>query len=139
MTFSQIFVEYILPALGLALSGLLTWGATVLINWLNSKIKNKQLAGLAATVITVVTNAVKSTYQTYVQSLKGTDAWSTDAQNQALANALNTAKSELTVEALDYIQKQHGDIDKYLLTLVESVLYDLKNGNKKVAVTTESK
>ena len=40
--------------------------------------------------------------------------------------ALETAKSELTTEALTYIESQHGDIDKYLITLIESTLFDLK-------------
>ena len=41
--------------------------------------------------------------------------------------ALETAKSELTDEALAYIESQHGDIDKYLITLIESTLFNLKN------------
>ena len=41
--------------------------------------------------------------------------------------ALETAKSELTTEAIAYIEEQHGDVEKYLVTLIESSLYDLKN------------
>ena len=131
------FQEILFSALGIIITSLVTWGTTVLVKWLNSKIKNKELAAFATTVITVVNNAVKATYQAYVQSLKGTDAWTKDAQKQALEQALKTAKSELTTEAIAYIEQQHGDVDSYIKTLIESVLYDLKNGNKKVAVTTE--
>ena len=134
---SEFFVEYILPALGILLSGLATWLTTVGVKWLNSKIKNKELAALTETVVIIATRAVKATYQTYVESIKGTDAWTKDAQKEALEQALKTAKSELTTEAIAYIEQQHGDVDKYIKTLIESVLYDLKNGNKKVAVTTE--
>jgi hypothetical protein len=105
-------------------------GTTVAINWLNSKIKNKELAAFAATILTVVTAAVKATYQSYVESLKGTDAWTKEAQEKALQMALETAKNELTIGAIDYIKEQHGDVDSYLKTLIESVLYDLKNGKK---------
>jgi hypothetical protein len=125
------FQEILFSALGVIITGLATWGTTVLINWLNSKIKNKELAALAATILTVITSAVKATYQSYVEGLKGTDAWTKDAQEKALQLALETAKEELTTDALAYIQEQHGDIDKYIKTLIESVLYDLKNGNKK--------
>lgn len=135
---SEFFMNYILPAIGTAVAALISWGITVAINWINSKIKNKELAGLATTVVNVVGHAVKATYQSYVEGLKGTDAWTKEAQEQALQNALNTAKAELTTEALAYIEKQHGDIDAYLNTLIESVLYDLKNGIKKVAVATET-
>ena len=135
---SDIFVPYLLPAIGTALGGLLSWLLAVGIKWVTSKIKNKELAALAATIISVTGNAVKATYQAYVEGIKGTDGWTKDAQEKALQNALETAKASLTVDALAYIQEQHGDIDAYLKTLVESILYDLKNGNKKVAVKTEN-
>lgn len=125
------FQEILFSAIGVIITGLATWGTTVLINWLNSKIKNKELAALAATILTVITSAVKATYQSYVEGLKGTNAWTKEAQEKALQLALETAKEELTTDALAYIQEQHGDIDKYIKTLIESVLYDLKNGNKK--------
>ena len=130
MTFSEIFVEYILPALGTILTGFASWGITVLIQFLNSKIKNKTLAAFAATILTVVNSAVKATYQSYVEGLKGTDAWTKEAQEKALQIALETAKEELTIGAINYIKEHHGDVDSYLKTLIESVLYDLKNGKK---------
>lgn len=136
-----MFQEILFSVLGTLLTGLATWATAVLIQWLNSKIKNKELLALATTILTVVNTAVKSTYQTYVEGLKGTNAWTKEAQEKALKLALETAKAELTVEALEYIQQQHGDIDKYLITLIESVLYDLKNGNKTTNnnVTIENK
>ena len=124
---SDFFVEYILPALGILLSSLATWLTTVGVKWLNSKIKNKELAALAETVVIIATRAVKATYQTYVESIKGTDAWTEEAQKKALHDALETAKKELSTEALAYIEKQHGNVDEYLINLIESILYDLKN------------
>lgn len=130
--------EYLLSALGIIFTGLFTWLAKVVTAWLNSKIKNKYIAALASSIVVVVTNAVKATYQSYVEGLKGTDAWTKDAQEKALQMALETAKTELTTEALAYIQEQHGDINSYLKTLIESVLYDLKNSNKNTSTTTEN-
>jgi hypothetical protein len=129
-------LEYVLSALGIVFTGLFTWIAKVATKWLNSKIKNKYVAELASSIVVVVTNAVKATYQSYVEGLKGTDAWTKDAQEKALQMALETAKTELTTEALAYIQEQHGDINSYLKTLIESVLYDLKNKN--TSTTTEN-
>ena len=129
-------LEYLFSALGIIFTGLCTWVAKVATNWLNTKIKNKYIAELASSIVVVVTNAVKATYQSYVEGLKGTDAWTKDAQEKALQMALETAKTELTTEALAYIQEQHGDINSYLKTLIESVLYDLKNKN--TSTTTEN-
>ena len=134
---NQIFVPYLLPAIGTALGALLSWLLAVGIKWVTSKTSNKEAAALVTTIMTIASNAVKATYQSYVQGIKGTDGWTKEAQEKALEMALETAKSELKTEALAYIQKEHGDIDKYLKTLFESILYELKNGNKKVAVTTE--
>ena len=124
------FQDILFSALGIIITGLASWGTAVLVQWLNSKIKNKELAAFAETILNVVNAAVKATYQSYVQGLKGTDAWTKEAQEKALQSALETVKQELTVGALNYIQQQHGDIDKYITTLIESVLYDLKNSNK---------
>ena len=121
------WTDILFSVLGIILTGLASWGTSVLIKWLNSKIKNKELAAFATTIVTVINNAVKATYQTYVESIKGTDLWTKEAQEHALQMALETAKSELTTEAIAYIEEQHGDIEKYLVTLIESSLYDLKN------------
>ena len=122
--------EILFSALGVIITGLATWGTSVLVTWLNSKIKNKELAAFATTILNIVNAAVKATYQSYVEGLKGTDAWTKEAQEQALQMALDTVKTELTTGAIAYIQAQHGDVDKYIKTLIESVLYDLKNTNK---------
>lgn len=129
----------IFSVIGIVLTGLASWGTTVLVKWLNSKIKNKEIAAFATTIVNVVNGAVKATYQSYVESLKGTDAWTKEAQENALKMALDTIKEELTTEALAYIESQHGDIDKYLVTLIESMLYDLKNGSVPANVTVEKK
>lgn len=138
---SEFFVEYILPALGILLSGLATWLTTVGVKWLNSKIKNKELALLAETIVIIAIRGVKATYQTYVEELKGTDAWTKEAQEKALQEALNEIKKELTTNAISYIQERHGDVDEYLKTLIHSILYDLKNGKQtnNTNVTIENK
>ena len=120
------FQDILFSALSIIITGLASWGTAVLIKFLNSKIKDKELAAFATTIATVVGNAVKATSQTYVQTIKGTDAWTKEAQKKALSMALETTKSELTTEALAYIESQHGDIDKYLITLIESTLFNLK-------------
>ena len=89
------------------------------------KISTKQVS-LYALINAPVNAAVKATYQSYVEGLKGTDAWTKEAQEKALQMALETAKAELTAGAKAYIEKYHGDINKYIATLIESILYDLK-------------
>ena len=122
-------MEIIFSAIGVIITGLASWATTVLVKWLNTKIKNKELASFSEMVVTIITNAVKYTYQSYVEGIKGTDQWTKEAQEKALQLALETAKKELTTNAVKYIENQHGDIDNYIKTLIESILYDLKNTN----------
>lgn len=124
-------MNIIFSALGIIITGLATWGTTVIVNWLNSNIKNKKLAALSETILIIVSNAVKATYQTYVESIKGTDMWTEEAQKKALQDALTMAKNSLTVEALKFIEERHGDIDTYIINLIHSILYDLKNNPEK--------
>lgn len=133
---NDLFVPYLLPVIGTLLSALLAWGSTALIKLISTKVKNKELAAFLSTITTVATNAVKATYQTAVQGIKGTEEWTKEAQEKVLNDTIATIKSELTTEALAYIEQQHGDIDAYLNTLIHSILYDLKNGKKATNETT---
>lgn len=122
--------EIIFNVLTIIITGLATWLTSVIVNWLNTKIKNQKAADFLKTITEVVTNAVKSVWQSYVSALKGTEAWTAEAQKNALDKALQTAKASLTTDALRYIEKQHGPVDDYLTSLIESIIYDLKNKNK---------
>ena len=125
---TEVFVPYILPALGVLLSGLLTWLTTVIVNWLNEKVKNDKIKKLILSISDAVNNAVQATYQTYVENIKGTEGWTKEAQEEALRRALAAAKKALTDEAIKYIEGLYGDLDAYLTLLIESILYNLKNG-----------
>ena len=62
----------------------ISWSLTLLTTWLKSKIKNKKIAEMLSSILNIVTNAVKAVYQTYVESIKGTDEWTVEAQKKAL-------------------------------------------------------
>ena len=113
-------------ALSIIVTGLATWAVTALQSWLNEKLKDKKYAGFVSAAFEAATNCVKSTYQTYVEALKGTDAWTKEAQTNALKTALNGIESQLSDEAKDYLGTNFGGLDTYLTGLIESVIYDLK-------------
>ena len=117
----------LLTALGTALTGLLTWAVSLFTSWLGTKIKNKKFVDYVNQILNITTTAVQATYQSYVESLKGTNMWTKEAQQKALEMALATIKKELSTELLDFINKNFGDINAYLTNLIESVLYKLKN------------
>ena len=121
------FQEILFSAIGTILTGLLAWLVSIITNWINSKIKDKNAAKILTSVTSLVTNVVQATYQSYVEALKGTDAWTKEAQEAALNKALTTIKSQLNSEGIKFIEENYGNVEEYLKTLIESILYKLKN------------
>lgn len=120
------FQEILFSTIGTILTGLLAWLISMITSWISTKIKDKNAAKMITTILTIVTDAVQATYQTYVEALKGTDAWTKEAQEKALNMALTTIKKQLTQESAKFITENYGNIEEYLKTLIEAVLYKLK-------------
>ena len=114
-------------ALGVAVTGLVSWATGLLIKFLNSKIKNAEIAEFLQEGIRIVSDAVKVTYQTYVESLKDKNAFTKEAQEKALAMAVKTAKAQMGEKLKAYIEANYGNIDAWITSTIESVIYNLKN------------
>lgn len=123
----QEILNIIFSAVGVLVTGLITWLTTQLIAFLNSKIKNEKAAKFAVDVSTIVMNSVKTIMQTYVESLKQEGAFTEEKQKEALVKCLDIVKTQLTPELTTYIKENFGDIEEYLRTLIEAAIYSLKN------------
>lgn len=120
----------LLSALSIVITALVTWGTERLIALINSKIKNTKYAKYLADSVDIVSRAVKTTYQTYVEALKGKNMFTSDAQVEALNKAKDIAISQLSTEMKTFIESNFGDMEKWLTSTIESVIYDLKKKNK---------
>ena len=112
---------------GTILTALATWGTTVLISWLNSKIKDTKVAAWASSVTQIVSSAVQSVMQTYVNALKKEGKFGAEEAAEAKRQALEIINNQLTPELNEYIKANYQDIEKYLNTQIEAVIYALKN------------
>lgn len=121
------FQTILFSVLSLVLTALATWAVERLTAWLNSKIKDKQALGYLADAVKVVQTVVKEVYQTYVENLKNTNAFTAEAQKTALNKAIEKAKIIMSTETREYIEKNYGDFTVWITSQIESVLYDLKN------------
>lgn len=117
----------LLSALGIIITTLVTWGTERLIALINSKLKNTKYAKYLTDAVGIVSRAVKTTYQTYVEALKDKNAFTCDAQLEALNKAKDIATAQLSGEMKEFIESNFGDIEKWLTSTIESVIYDLKN------------
>ena len=98
-----------------------------LSQWLSTKIKDEKARVLLTNAINVVTDAVRATFQTYVEALKKSGTFDKDAQIKAFTLAKDTALKQLSDESVQFISSNYGDIDNWLTTQIESAINQLKN------------
>lgn len=116
---SVLLTAVILPLISIA--------GTQLIKFINSKIKNNELAKQLTTATTIVTNAVRVVFQTYVDTLKKNGSFDKDAQAEALTRAKNIALSQITEDTKSYIEDNYGDFNNWLIIQIEATIDLLKN------------
>lgn len=127
---SQEVLNIILSALSIAVTGLVSWGVGVLINWMNSKIKDQTLAKHLTAVTQIVTDAVMNVFQSFVETLKANGSFDEKAQEDAKERAMDIIMTQLTPELVDYVKTNYGDLEEWLSNKIESVIYTLKSTNK---------
>ena len=118
--------EVLLPVVGVALTSLVSWGVSLLISWMNSKIKDETLARHATATTQIISDAVMNVFQTYVESLKTAGKFDEAAQQVAKEKAMEIIETQLTDELRQYISKNFGDIKEWLSNKIESTIYSLK-------------
>ena len=116
---SVVVTSIVLPLISIA-------GAK-LIQFINSKIKNNKAADLLTTATTIVINAVRSVFQTYVEALKKEGSFNKDAQLIALNKAKDIALTQMTDEVKNYLVTTYGSLDSWLDTNIEATINILKN------------
>lgn len=117
----------LLSIISIVLTALVSWGAERLIALINSKLANTKYAKYLTSVVDIITRAVKTTYQTYVEALKDKNMFTPDAQKEALSKASEMALAQLSDDSKKWIETNFGDVKKWIANTIESVIYDLKN------------
>ena len=115
----QIFELCVVPLLGVL--------TTFLVKYINQKsselqasTSNEILSKYIRLLDKTITDSVISVNQTYVDSLKGKDAFTADAQKEAYERALKAIKSSLPEEAITYLREVYTDLDAYLQVKIEA-------------------
>ena len=78
-------------------------------------------------IFTIVINAVRSVFQTYVEALKKEGSFNKDAQIIALNKAKDIALTQMTDEVKEYLVTTYGSLDSWLDTNIEATINILKN------------
>lgn len=77
-----------------------------------------------------ITNCVIATNQTYVDALKDKNAFTTEAQKEALQKTYNAIMSILSEDAKDYLTNATGDLQGYIMNLIEAQVKENKSTPK---------
>lgn len=122
----EFVYNVIFPALATVLTGLATWGVTVLVNWLNSKVKNEKVRASLTDVRDIIAAAVAETAQNFVDDLKKNGAFSPAKQQEAFTMTLEKVKKLLTAEAAEAINAITDDAEAWLAAEIEKAVKDSK-------------
>ena len=106
---------------------LISYAGARLITWLNTKIKDENAKQQLTVANDIVTNAVRSVFQTYVETLKKNGTFDKESQKAALIKAKNDALAQMTDEIKEYITKNYGNLETWIITQIESTINILKN------------
>lgn len=98
-----------------------------LTTYLNNKIKDEKARTLLTKATEIVTNATRSVFQTYVESLKAAGNFGPESQKIALTKAKDIVLNELTSDVKDFITTNYGDLNDWITNQIEATINLLKN------------
>ena len=124
---TQDLLNVLWGVLGTIGTALATWLSSLLISFLNSKIKDTKLKTWLTGITTIVTDTVKSIYQQTVEALKNNGGFTKEAQEEAKNKALDTILNQLTPDMRKFIEENYGDIADWIGNQIETAIYNLKN------------
>lgn len=127
----QIFDVCIIPLLGVLTAYLITYIQTTK-EQLKKKTDNELLNKYIDMVGNTVSDCVKTTNQTYVDSLKQEGKFDEEAQKTAFQKSLNAVLALLTTEAKEYLTEAYGDLNLYLTNKIESTV-EKEKAKKKIS------
>lgn len=100
---------------------------TKLYQLINNKIKDEKASKYLTDASNIVLDAVRSVFQTYVETLKNEGSFNKEAQLIALNKAKEIVLSQLSTDTQDYLKTNFGDVGEWILNKIEASINLLKN------------
>lgn len=124
---NEIILNIISVVVTAVILPLISYAGARLITWLNTKIKDENAKQQLTVATDIVMNAVRSVFQTYVETLKKNGTFDKESQKVALIKAKDDALAQMSDEIKDHITKNYGDLETWITTQIESTINILKN------------
>jgi ubiquinone biosynthesis protein UbiJ len=85
-----------------------------------AKVENDTADKYIAMLADTITTCVVATNQTYVEALKKDNAFTKEAQQEALQQTLGAIMAVLSEDAKEYLSSIYGDLTAYITTRIEA-------------------
>lgn len=85
-----------------------------------AKVENDTADKYIAMLADTITTCVVATNQTYVEALKKDNAFTKEAQQEALQQTLGAVMAVLSEDAKEYLSSIYGDLTAYITTRIEA-------------------
>jgi hypothetical protein len=109
-------------------TSVLTYCAKKAIDKFISKIQKQEVADALYAGTKLIFQSVDYVQQTYVDELKKADKFSKEAHQIALEKAKDRAISLMNEDITNAIEASYGNIDNYVVTIIESIIQQGKKG-----------
>ena len=126
MDWNQIITNVVISLVGIIISIV---GAFI-TKKINKDIKDDKIKNILSNAFGVINDGVNYVYQTYVQSLKGTDLWDEEAMNTANQKAIEYIKNNLSKDLFNYLSKNKKDLDEWIREQIEIAIAKDKKTSK---------
>lgn len=117
--FLSTLLQAVLIAAVPVIAGAAVKGVQALAKHLASKTDNELAKKYLKEVADAIEEAVSFTNQTYVDTLKKSEAFTKENQEEALNRSLEKATALLTADARKFLEEAYGDLNTYLLIRIE--------------------
>ncbi len=125
----DLFVVVIIPLLGLITKYMVQFFA-VKIEEIKSTTDNETFKKYFDMLNQTISNCVIATNQTYVDALKDKNAFTAEAQKEALQKTYDAIMSILSEDAKSYLTNATGDLENYIMNLIEAQVKENKTTAK---------
>lgn len=124
---NQILINILATVVTCIVLPLISYLGIRLTQWFNNKINDEKGQALIKQATDVVLNAVRSVFQTYVESLKKSGTFDKEAQVTALNLAKDIVLKQLNEDVKNYVKDNYGDLSDWITNQIESSINLLKN------------
>lgn len=115
----QIFDLCIVPLIGI-MTGYLVTLVQKKKNEVSASIKSDKVKRYIALLDDTIENCVTSINQTYVNELKGKNAFTEEAQKEAFNKCFDNVIKIMSKDALEYLEEIYGDLTVLITNKIES-------------------